>query len=306
LSQEGADLNGLKRFLRAFLVLSIFGASAVTLTFFIVSRTDELAEERLRLSDVAAPPPESFGPRYWRWVSTVIGSGLTDFGQSHTGPVKNILADRLPVTAAIGLVSWFLGWGLGLGLAILLGTRWREYAMLHQERIYPIAQAVPSLVVVILFYLALVQVDPSPSRWLRCCVGILSLTVLMLPATTALWLNGLRRVLEREYVRIARARGISPLTLWMRHILPNVVVSSGVLTQAVFSLSGLVIGSAFVEGVFRLGGVGEVFIEGATRGQAELAGFATLIYFLVTAAGVLLAEGVVIYLDPDGGLGRES
>src|SRR5262249_51415668 len=86
---------------------------------------------------------------------------------------------------------------------------------------------------------------------------------------------------------------------------PNVVVSSGVLTQAVFSLSGLVVGSAFVEGVFRLGGVGEVFIEGATRGQAELAGFATLVYFLVTAVGVLLAEGLVIYLDPDGGLGRE-
>jgi ABC-type dipeptide/oligopeptide/nickel transport system permease component len=86
----------------------------------------------------------------------------------------------------------------------------------------------------------------------------------------------------------------------------NVVVSSGVLTQAVFSLGGLMVGSAFVEGVFRLGGVGEAFIEGATRGQAELAGFATLVYFLVTAVGVLLAEGMVIYLDPDGELSRES
>ena len=87
--------------------------------------------------------------------------------------------------------------------------------------------------------------------------------------------------------------------------MPNVIVSSGVLTQAVFSLAGLVVGSAFVEGVFRLGGVAEAFIEGATRGQAELTGFATLVYFLVTAAGVLLAEGVVIYLDPDGELAGE-
>jgi ABC-type dipeptide/oligopeptide/nickel transport system permease component len=88
--------------------------------------------------------------------------------------------------------------------------------------------------------------------------------------------------------------------------LPNVIVSSGVLTQAVFSLSGLLIGSFYVEGVFRLGGVAVAFIEGATRGQAELAGFATLVYFLVTAVGVLFAEGLVIYLDPDGELGRES
>ena len=122
----------------------------------------------------------------------------------------------------------------------------------------------------------------------------------MVPNTTALWLNGILRVLGREYVRVARARGTSPFTLWRRHILPNVIVSSGVLTQAAFSLAGLMVGSAYVEGVFRLGGVGEAFIEGATRGQAELAGFATLAYFLVTAAGVLLAEGISIYLDPDG------
>jgi ABC-type dipeptide/oligopeptide/nickel transport system permease component len=298
-------VNGLIRFLRALAVLAAFGASAVTLTFYVVSQTDELAEERLRLSGEELPPPEPFGPRYARWLRTVVGSGLTDFGQSHTGPVKNVLADRLPVTAAVGFLSWLISWGLGLSLGVLLGTRWRDYAAFHQERVYPVAHAVPSLVVVILFYLVLVQIDPRPSRLVRTAVGILSLVVLMLPATTALWLNGILRVLGREYVRVARARGISPVTLWRRHVLPNVVVSSGVLAQAVFSLAGLVVGSAFVEGVFRLGGVAEAFIEGSTRGQAELTGFATLVYFLVTAAGVLIAEGVVIYLDPDGDLSRE-
>jgi ABC-type dipeptide/oligopeptide/nickel transport system permease component len=68
----------------------------------------------------------------------------------------------------------------------------------------------------------------------------------------------------------------------------------------------LIVGSAFVEGVFRLGGMAEAFIEGATRGQAELAAFATLGYFLVTAVGVLLAEATVIFLDPDGELQREA
>jgi ABC-type dipeptide/oligopeptide/nickel transport system permease component len=210
------------------------------------------------------------------------------------------------VTAAISFLSWVLGWGLGLSLAILLATRWRSFAAVHQEQIYPIAHALPSLVVVIVFYLVLIQFDPRPSRFLRSIVGILSLTALMLPSTTALWLNGIRRVLDREFVRVARARGISPRQLWTRHIMPNVIVSSGVLTQAVFSLSGLVVGSFFVEGVFRLGGVGEAFIEGATRGQAELAGVSTLLYFLVTAAGVLFAEAVVIYLDPDGELAGEG
>ena len=119
------------------MVLGVFGASAVTLTFFIVSQTDELAEDRLRLSSEKAPPHEAFGPRYSRWVRTVFGSGLTDFGQSHTGPVKDILADRLPVTAAVGFLSWISGWGLGLALAILLATRWRSFAAVHQQRRLP-------------------------------------------------------------------------------------------------------------------------------------------------------------------------
>lgn len=293
-------MTSLKRMLRTLLLLGCFGAAGVTLAFYVVSRGDELADDRLRLSADAPPPPEDFGPRYARWVRTVIGSGLTDFGQSHTGPVKNVLADRLPVTAAVALTSWGVGWSLGLALAIGLATRWRAYAAFHQERVYPIAHAVPGLVIVILFYLVLISFDPRPGRLLRTAVGASSLVVLILPGTTALWLNGIQRVLDREYVRVARARGISPVALWTRHVLPNVIVSSGVLTQSVFGLAGLVVGSAFVEGVFRLGGVAEAFIEAATRGQAELAAFATALYFLVTATGVLFAEVVMIALDPDG------
>jgi peptide/nickel transport system permease protein len=298
--------RGLRRLARTLALLAGVGAAAVTVAFYVVSQGDELADDRLRLSAEAAPPPEDFAPRYTRWLRTVIGSGLTDFGQSHTGPVKNVLADRLPVTAVVAICSWGLGWLLGLALAVGLATRWREYAAFHQERVYPVAHAVPSLVVVILFYLALTAFDPRPSRGLRTAVGVLSLVVMMLPGTTALWLNGIRRVLDREYVRVARARGIAPAALWARHVIPNVLVSSGILSQAVFSLAGLVVGSAFVEGVFRLGGVAEAFIEAATRGQAELAAFATLAYFLVTAAGVLLAEGVVIALDPDGDARRDG
>jgi peptide/nickel transport system permease protein len=270
------------------------------LAFYIVSQGDELADDRLRLSSESPPPPEEFAPRYKRWIWTLAASGFTDFGQSHTGPVKNVLADRLPVTAVVALSSWALGWGLGLVLAIGLATRWREYAAFHQQRVYPIAHAVPALVVVIIFYLTLVTLDPHPGRMLRTAVGVLSLVVMLLPGTTALWLNGIQRTLEREYVRVARARGLSPAALWFRHVLPNTIVTSGIPTQAVFSLAGLVVGSAFVEGVFRLGGVAEAFIEAATRGQAELAAFATLAYFLVTAIGVLISEAVLIVLDPDG------
>jgi ABC-type dipeptide/oligopeptide/nickel transport system permease component len=85
-----------------------------------------------------------------------------------------------------------------------------------------------------------------------------------------------------------------------------VIVSSGILTQTAFSLAGLVVGSAFVEGVFRLGGVAEAFIDGTRHGHAELCAFVTIMYFLVIAVGVLVSELVVILLDPDGEVSREN
>jgi peptide/nickel transport system permease protein len=298
-------LTGFIRFGRTLLLLTVFGGAAVTATFYIVSRMDELAEDRLLPGGQSLPPPKPFASRYSRWVRTVVGSGFTDFGQSNKIVVKNVLADRLPVTATVGFTSWLLTWGLGLASAMMLTTVWRRRLALYQGHVYPVAQAVPSLVVVIVFYLILLQVEPNSSRWLRMVMGIASLVALATPATTALWVNGIDRVLDREFVRVLRARGVGPLALWGRHILPNVLASSGVITQAVFSLGGLVVGSAFVEGVFRLGGVAESFIEGTRYGHAELCAFATLMYFLVTAAGVLAGEVVVIWLDPDGEASRE-
>jgi ABC-type dipeptide/oligopeptide/nickel transport system permease component len=296
--------NRLLHLVRTVLVLACFGAASVTLAFFVVSRTDELAEDRLLPGGERLPPPEPFGPRFRRWVATVVGSSFADFGQSNKVVVRQLLADRLPVTLTLAAASWGLAWGAGLALAAALATRLRDWAGPHQKLVYPMMHAVPSLVVVLLFYLVLLRFEPNASRMVRTGVGIAALVALMLPTTTALWLNGIERVLAAEYVRVLRARGLGPLSLWLKHVLPNVIVSSGILTQAVFSLSALVVGSAFVEGVFRLGGVAETFIEGARHGHAELCAFATLLYFGITALGVLLGELVVVLLDPQGEVAR--
>jgi len=101
-----------------------------------------------------------------------------------------------------------------------------------------------------------------------------------------------------EFIRVARATGIKPKHLWTRHIIPNAIASSGVLTQAAFSLAGLVVGSIFVERVFSLGGISDLFIDAIKGGQAELAATAVIVYFIPIAIGVCLAEGIVLLIAP--------
>jgi len=292
------------RFAALALALIACGAAAVTLTFYLVSRQPE-GKLLSANGAVSAPRPE-FAPRFGTWLSTVWLSDFSDWGGSVTAPsVSALLRDRLPVTARIGLYSWGLGWTGGLALAMALATVLKRLSRIHLELVYPAVVAIPPLTIVFLFYVCLLVAAPASldDHAFPCGVGLLFL--LVLPTASALWLNGLERVLAQEFVRVARSTGMSPVRLWARHVLPNAFVSSGVLTQAAVSLAGTVAGSFFVEKTFGLGGVASKFLQAVQQGQAELAATAVIIYFVPLALGVTLAEGIVLLLQPEQ-RGRED
>lgn len=287
----------LARMITVIAALLAAGLVSVFITFYLVSQQPEgmILSPNGAVSDPAPP----FGPRLLRWSCTVIGSGFTNWGGSTTAPnVTNLIRERLPVSVQIGLTSWLIGWCGGL-LAALLLIRSRRGAQAHLDVVYPVVQAVPPLTVVFFVYAVLMIVAPRAIDRIGMVIGIGILSGLIMPAAAALWLNGLRRVLDQEFVRVARATGIGPVRLWGRHVIPNVLVSSGVLTQAAFSLAGLVVGSIFVERVFSLGGISASFLESIKSGQAELAATAVVVYFTPLAVGVSLAEGLVLFFQPE-------
>lgn len=291
------------RWITVVVSLGTAGAASVVLTFFLVSQQPE--GKQISASGAISDPTMPFGLRLGRWLDTVLGSGFTRWGGSPTAPdVAGLLAARLPVSATVGLTSWVIGWVGGLLLAVLLcrSQRWSGWIV---DRAYPFVQAVPALTIVFLGYTLLVSLAPGGVESLGMPVGIGILGGLLLLPATALWLNALRRELDKEHVRASRSRGLRGRALWTRSILPNAIASSGVLTQAAFSLAGLVVGSLFVEKVFSLGGVATEFLQSIQQGQAELAATAVVIYFVPLAVGVSVAEGVVLLLQPEQG-GRDE
>ena len=170
-----------------------FGASAVTSTFFIVSQTDELAEDRLRLSSEKAPPPEPFGPRYSRWVRTVFGSGF-----DRLWPVAHRAGQRHPGRSSPrdGRLSAFVSWTVGLGPRPGAGDLARHALARFCGR-PPGAASIRSHRPSRRWSWSSFSISFScrstraPVACFGVVVGILSLTVLLLPSTTALWLNGI-------------------------------------------------------------------------------------------------------------------
>lgn len=133
---------------KVILSITAIGIFAATLTFYLVSLQPE--ERTFDTSGAESYTAPEFPQRFMHWVKTVVGSGFANWGGSRTAPnITEMVKERLPVSAGIGISSWLLGWLGGLALAIWLVKR-RELARIHLRMIYPVAQAIPSLTVVFL------------------------------------------------------------------------------------------------------------------------------------------------------------
>lgn len=268
---------------------------------------------RLRMRAVSGPDHSAYsevievvtketqGARFVRWVEGLANSRFEDWGHSRSvASVSSRLRNKLPVTATLALSSWLLSFFvLGPGIAIALIALGRGGNVLR-EVVYPGWQALPSLPLALLVYVLLLRTSASgdPHYDVRFLASIGTLVFLLTPSAATIWLNALSRVYEREFVRVLRATGIHPVRLWGRHVFPNAIVSSGILTQAAFKLPLIMVGSIYLETVMNLNGVAHDFITAVQEGQCELAASATVVFFVPLAVGVLIAEAVVVFLDP--------
>jgi oligopeptide transport system permease protein len=273
------------------------GPPPPTATFFLVGRKADCAEDGWAgAGDIRSGP---VAERYAKWVTRVVESGLTDWGQASSGaPVARVLAEGLPVTAGVGLAGWAAGWAAGLLAAAVVAARWPALGRWYTATGYPLAQAVPPVVVVLAAYLTLLRAGLVADPAACYAAGVVSTAALLFPSTSALALTGLRRVLALEFIRAARARGLSPGQLFRRHVARHLAVSSGMPVHAAVTLAVCLTGSMLVEKVFSLGGVGSRFVEAVTKGQAELAATLSLLFYAPLVGLVTAARATVRALDP--------
>ena len=103
-------------------------------------------------------------------------------------------------------------------------------------------------------------------------------------------------VISQDYVRTARAKGLSPATVILRHALPN--ASLPVLTLAALLLAALVDGAVIIEVIFNLPGLGMLIRESITRRDYELIQGIILILAAFMMVWILITDLLYAWLDP--------
>lgn len=250
------------------LMYLIFGDPAVFMLASGEGAVDEQTLERLREQlGVNRPLPV----RYGDWLANVLQG---DLGRSFRSPipVTDLLTARLPVTLELAFLSLGLSVLMGIPLGVIAATRPGSKLDLGLSSLAVISLSMPNfwLGIVLIFFFALkLGWMPSSGHVPFTDSPIDNLKHMLLPSLTlaAAHIGNLARytrtmtvdVLAQDYVRTARAKGLLPRTIMMRHCLRNTLIP--IVTIIGLQLAGMFSGAVVTETVFSLPGVGTLLID---------------------------------------------
>ena len=234
-----------------------------------------------------------------------------DFGKSLTlnQPVLSAVGERLPITLSLSLLSMAMtlptGVLLGMAAAYWRGTWIDSTVMLMALLGLSIPGFWLGIVAIILFSVVLGWV-PS-GGYVPLSAGVLPwLSALVLPSLVlALFQIGflarmtrsaMLDVLDQDYIRAARARGVSEWSTVARHAFRNTLIT--VVTVSGIILSLLIGGSVIIEQVFSLPGIGRLVVQGIMSRDYPLVQGTMLLFGLAFVIINLLIDMLYAVVDP--------
>jgi oligopeptide transport system permease protein len=242
--------------------------------------------------------------QYGKTMWSIIGQ--RDFGTSlrYEGQsVNTIIRRSLPVSAAVGLLAYLLALVVGVTIgsiaALKQNTRWDYSSMALAMLGISVPNFVLGPILVLVFSLSLYWLPPSrwggfPSKNL--ILPVLTLSALYMAYIARLTRAGMLEVLGSDYIRTARAKGLSEKDVVIKHALRG-----GLMPVVSFSgpaLAFLVTGTVVIERIFALPGLGNYFIQASlNRDEPLIIGIVAFIAITLLVMN-LLVDIAYAYLDP--------
>lgn len=245
--------------------------------------------------------------QYWHWASAAIHG---DLGQSiiTKESVVGAISQRLWVTLSLVggtlLVSVIVGVGLGIASAVRGGWLGRTIdALAVLGLAIPVFWLGAELIVIFAVKLdwfpatGYVSFADSPTDWLRSLVlPVVALSALGVAQLAKFTREAMLDALGSEYVRMARANGISPSSIVFRHALKSASVQI-VTLMGIVTIS-LLIGSVFVETVFALPGLGSLIVNAVNGHDLPMVQGVAVMFTLIVIAVNLLVDIAYTLLNP--------
>src|SRR5438552_1264236 len=300
----------LQRLLGALSVL--FVVSLVAFGLYALTPGDP-AVVLLEASGIHSPPREAVDakrlglhlndPLPVQYVNWLGGALHGDFGRSFRSytPVSDLYLSRIGATALLASVATLLSLIIGLPLGILAAYQRGRLADRAAQIVVALGGSMPGFWIGLLLILVFaVELHWLPAFGSPTAQGIVLpavvLAVANLAVLTRLTRSSVLDVLSQEYVTVARAKGVPPRAVTIRHVLRNTYIP--LLTVLGLLFANLMVGTAVVEYVFAWPGIGRLAIDSALlRDEPVVVGFTVAAGLIFTTMN-LLVDLAIAAVDP--------
>lgn len=311
----------IKRLLQSVLVMLAVALIAFALFRFVGNPIDNLVGQNTTIEDRRALRV-SLGldkPVHVQFYNFVKNAAVGNFGQSYMlrEPVRDIMANRMPATLELAMVSAFL--------AILFGIPMGVYTAIRRNTILSrvfittslIGVSLPTFLIgilLILFFGVILRWLPTFGRgdvvqlgwWSTGLLTVSGLKAIIMPAITLavfqltlimrLVRAEMMEILRMDFIKFGRARGLSKRSLYFRHTLKNTLVP--VITITALQIGSVIAFAVITESVFQWPGMGLLFIQAVGNADIPImAAYLVLIAFIFVIIN-LIADVLYVVVDP--------
>jgi peptide/nickel transport system permease protein len=243
---------------------------------------------------------KSIPEQYWIFLKNIAKGDLGESIRTRR-PVIKIIGERLPYTIQLGLAAIIIGITTSLILGVTAACKRGSWIDSAVKFIAILGQALPS------FWLAIVaiQIFAVSLNWLptsgtggpdHYILPILTMSFFMLPIMTRLIRSSMLEVLDSEYIKLARIKGLSEMWVVWKHALRNAIIP--LLTAAGITFATIVTGAVIIETVFSWPGIGRLIAEAVVGRDFPVTQAVVLLVAIVVLMVNLVVDILYAYVDP--------
>ena len=250
-------------------------------------------------------------PAHIRYLEWIAGAVQGDWGTSLrlNQPVAPLIMTRMGNSAVLAGLTLLLAVPLAIGLGVYAGLRRGRFPDRIIALVTLIGTSLPEfvwgnlLIIVFAFWFKWLPPsslmdpgDPLFAQFKLLILPVATLTMVMLAYTSRMTRTSMIEVLEKNFIRTARLKGIGERQVILRHALPNALLPT--ITIVAMNIGWLMGSLVVVETVFSFPGLGRMMVFAVSNRDVPMLQMTVLVTAAIYCLANLLADVLYAYLNP--------
>jgi oligopeptide transport system permease protein len=281
----------------------------VTVTFFLMRLApgNPFTSEKQLPPEIEAALNAHYGlddPWYQQYADYLVRIAQWDFGPSFkykTRTVNDLISEGFPVSLALGAQAILIALALGLLLGIIAAmhhNKWQDYSAMI---VAVFGISVPSFIMAtVLQYFFAIKWGLLPvARWdsfMHTILPSLALAASPMAFIARLTRSSMLEVLANDYIRTAKAKGLSKGVITVKHTIRNALLP--VVSYMGPLSAGIITGSFVIEKIFGIPGLGSHFVTSISNRDYTVIMGVTVFYSIILLISILLVDIAYGLIDP--------